>query len=163
MSAYYNPRTKRWGPTTFDMLVGLAELVVVLLLMAAVAHAQQATMPMQGSTSAEGSHTFGGTTFNGITVSWNSATAARYFMVFDKTSLPSNGSTTACGSSQTAGCLAYCYYVPQSSSAPNSFTLDFTSHPFFLRNGVTVAMSTGAGCGTLTADGSNDFFYSQVR
>lgn len=139
-------------------------LCVLGLLMSVVsAHAQLYPIPTQGSNAAEGSHVFGGTTFSGLVVTWNGTTTARYLMIFDGVALPSNGATTSCTTTQATGCLALCLYLTESTTAPNRFTLDYTLHPIPMRNGVVAALSTGAGCGTLTVDGSNDFFYSQVR
>lgn len=142
-------------------IVGIALLLVFFC--AGHARAQLQPIPIQGSTSAEGSHVFAGTLFSGITINWQSATTARYFMLFDGTSLPSDGSTTSCTSQQKTGCLAYCAFAQTSTSAPSVFSIDWTLHPVMMRNGVVAAMSTGAGCGTLTVDSSNDFFYAQVR
>ena len=138
---------------------------LLLLLVAPKAWCQLATTPMQGSPVAgdTGTHTFAGTLFKGVTVTWNAGTAARYLMVFDGTAAPSNGTPTACNptaATNPAKCMAYCIYVPSSTSAPAMFTLDFTSHPFPLRNGLTVALSTGAGCGTFTADTGTDWFWA---
>ena len=142
-------------------------LVVALMLSVGVARAQVATIPMQGSSSAEGSHVFSGTVFNGITITWAASTTARYLMIFDATALPGNGATTSCtsqGSSPVSGCLALCMYLNESTIAPNRFTLDYTSHPFKNNFGVVAALSSnGSGCSSLTVDGSNNFFYSQVR
>src|SRR6266851_718680 len=134
---------------------------VVFLLMG-VAHAQLAPMPYQGSNAAEGSHVFGGSVLTGLTITWHSATTARYLMLFDATALPSNGATTACSTTQASGCLFYCVYLTESITAPNRVAFDWTLHPVSTRNGVVAALSTGAGCGTLTADSANNFFYSQV-
>lgn len=142
----------------------LLSAIGLIVLLAGSVHAQQlGPTPIQGSSAAEGSHVFSGTTFQGAVVTWQSATTARYFMVFDATSLPSNGSTTSCTASQFNGCLSMCIYMTESTLAPNRFAIDYTAHPIVTRNGVVEALSTGAGCGTLTVDGSNDFFYSQVR
>jgi len=141
----------------------LLAIGVLRLFICGTAYAQLQPIPLQGSTAAEGSHVFAGTIFSGITVNWQSASTARYLMLFDATALPANGSTSSCSAAQASGCLAYCLYLPSSASAPNSFTLDWTLHPVPMRKGVVAALSTGAGCGTLTVDGSNDFFYAQVR
>jgi hypothetical protein len=138
-------------------------LTLILLLLPTVALAQLQPIPVQGSNAAEGYHVFSGSIFSGITVSWQSNTTARYIMLFDATAIPSNGTTTQCTNKQFSGCLAWCAYLPESITAPNRFTLDWTIHPVPMRNGVVVALSSGAGCGTLAVDGSNDFFYSQVR
>lgn len=134
-------------------------LSILFLLTASVAVAQVQPLPIQGTTAntPEGSHVFAGTSFSGVSISWQTATTARYLMVFDATATPSNGTITA------ATNLAYCLYLPETLSAPNRFTLDWTTHPATMRNGVVVALSTGAGCGTFTTDGANDYFYSQVR
>lgn len=57
--------------------------------------------------------------------------------------------------------MAYCTYVTTSGTAPSGFTLG-GPFPLSLRFGTVVAMSTGAGCGTLTIDGANDFYNAQV-
>ena len=140
-----------------------ALILVFAMAMAMSAHAQLQPIPVQGSASAEGSHVFGGSLFSGIVINWQAATTARYFMLFDATSLPANGSTTSCTTTQSNGCLALCIYLTESTSAPNRFALDYTQHPIAMRSGVTAALSTGAGCGTLTVDTTSNFFYSQVR
>lgn len=134
-------------------------LLVLFLLAAVSAYAQVQPLPIQGTTAntPEGSHVFAGTTFSGVSISWQTATTARYLMVFDATSTPSNGTITA------ATNLAYCLYLPETLSAPNRFTLDWTTHPATMRNGVVVALSTGAGCGTFTVDTTSNYFYSQVH
>ena len=126
-----------------------------------IAHAQLFPIPLQGCSGVGGCQ-LAGTTFTGISISWQSQTAARYFMVFDSTS-SGNNTATSCSTTQTNGCLAYCLFVPTSTLAPGSFTLDWTLHPVLMRNGVYVALSTGAGCGTYTPDGANNYFYSQNR
>ena len=136
-------------------------LLLLLLVEPWDARCQQVTTPVQGSAAAgdTGSHAFNSTVFKGVTISWNAGTTARYMMVFDGAA-PSNGSTTACTTTQAAKCLAYCTYVPASTQAPGVFVLDFTEHPFFVKNNVTVALSTGAGCGTFTADTGTEWFYA---
>ena len=140
-------------------------LLLLLLLLAWPwnARCQQAAIPIQGSAAAgdTGSHVFSTYLFKGVTVTWNAGTVARYLMVFDGTATPSNGSTTSCVTAQATGCLAYCQYVPSSTSAPAFFSLDFNDHPFPLRNGMVAALSTGAGCGTFTKDTGTDWFYAQ--
>lgn len=140
-------------------------LLLVLLLAAPWdARCQLAPIPMQSSPAAgEGSHVFGGTITSGVTVTWNAGTTARYLMLFDGTSVPSNGATTSCTTTQQAGCLAWCAYLTESTTAPNRFALDWTLHPIPLRKGAIWALSTGAGCGTFTADSETSWFYSQVR
>lgn len=136
-------------------------VLAILLSLPVRAHA----LPMQQSTAAEGSHVFTGNQLVTLTVNWNAATTARYLMIFDGP-LPSNGATTNCSAvgGQGASCLAYCSYASNSGVAPSVNTWNFGSSPVITRNntGLTAAMSTGAGCGTLTVDGSNDFFYAQV-
>lgn len=138
-------------------------VIAILLCVAGSAKAQLVPTPLQGSTAAEGSHVFAGLTFNGIVVTWNAATTARYLMIFDGTALPSNGATTGCGTTSPNKCLALCMYLTESTTAPNRFALDYTLHPVQMQNGVVAALSTGAGCGTLTVDTTSNFFYSQVR
>lgn len=139
-------------------------LALVFALWPIVAFADPVGQPVyfQSSASAEGSHVFTGKNLYSITISWNSATSARYLMVFDATTLPGNGSTTTCNSSWTTGCLLYCGYVTSSGSAPGS-TLYGGTPPTSAKFGIVAALSTGAGCGTLTVDGSNDFFYGQIN
>lgn len=122
----------------------------------------QAITPQQ-SASAEGSHIFTG--FNLVTteVTWNAATTARYFFVFDSATLPGNGATTSCTSSHVTGCYLWCAFVTNSTAAPNSQSRDFTVHPIgSAKFGIVEALSTGAGCGTFTVDGANDFFNAEV-
>lgn len=136
---------------------------LALLLAGPRAFAQSQPVVTQASNAAEGSHVFSGTTLYTLAVSWNAATTARYVMVFDGTALPSNGATTACTTTQATGCLAWCAYMPNSGTAPDVQTFDWGMHPLVARNGIVAAASTGGGCGTLTVDGTNDFFYAQVR
>lgn len=120
-------------------------------------------IPTQGSTAAEGSHVFKALTLTTVGVTWQGATTARYLMIFDGTSLPVNGATTGCAANHSSGCLAWCQYMPNSTSAPNVQWYDWTTHPMRNIFGTVVAVSTGAGCGTLTVDGSNDYLYAQVQ
>jgi hypothetical protein len=136
-------------------------LAVALLSWALPAFAQTKPIPYQGSSAAEGSHLFSGTTAIDVSVSWNSATTARYLFVFDSNST-STHNTTPCSVTQVNGCLLYCSYVSNSGTAPDFNAWDWVMHPFTARNGIVMALSTGAGCGTFTVDGSNDFFYAQV-
>lgn len=141
-------------------------VIIAFLLLPALAHAQVQAVPTQQSTAAEGSHVFSGTQMSSITVSWNAATTARYLIIFDATTLPSNGATTACTASAGAPanpCWTFCQYLNTSGTAPSSQS--FGQAPALLaRNGAFVAaVSTGAGCGTLTVDGSNDWFVGQVQ
>lgn len=140
----------------------LFAVLIFLCGLSGIAHAQLFPIPLQACPNVGGCQ-LSGTTFSGISISWQTQTAARYFMVFDSNTAPGNGSTTSCTASQTNGCLSYCLFVPTSTSAPNAFTLDWTLHPVPVRNGVYVAMSTGAGCGTFTQDTGSDYFYSQSR
>lgn len=119
-------------------------------------------VPMVGSASAEGSHVFAFRNLAKVKVVWASATTARYLMIFDSTSLPANGATTSCSSEpNTSGCLAWCGYMPNSTTAPNEQWFDWGFWPLKLQYGTVAAVSTGANCGTLTVDGSNDFLYAQ--
>lgn len=138
-------------------------LFAVMLAMALPVRAQTIPTPYQGSASAEGSHSFKGTTMLGMTVNWNAATTARYLMIFDSNSTATT-STTPCSTTQVNGCLLYCAYMPTSGTAPGSFIEDWVLHPITAQNGIVAAASTGAGCGTFTVDGSaGEFFYAQVR
>ena len=101
--------------------------------------------------------------FYGASVNWQSADSARYFMLIDGTSLPSNGTIASCSASYVSGCLLWCGWEPLSTDEPGAYTIDFTAHPIAAKFGLIVAESTGAGCGTLTIDGSNDFFYVQAN
>jgi hypothetical protein len=135
------------------------------LLLAGTAHAQFVPIPMQSSPAAgdtTGYHIFSGTTFTGAMLTWNAGTAARYFMIFDG-GTPANGATTTCGTTQQVGCLALCYYLTESVVAPNRAPIDYTTHPIQVKNNVVEALSTGAGCGTLTLDTGTDWFSSQVK
>ncbi len=138
-------------------------LALAFLFVATAAHAQTVPIYPQGSNAAEGSHLFKGTVLHTISVTWNAATTARYLMIFDGVALPSNGSTTNCQTTQATGCLAYCAYAPNSTTAPNLQTWDWGIHPLKTQNGVVAAMSTGAGCGTLTVDTTSNFFYAMVQ
>lgn len=141
-------------------------IIFTIIAIPVIGNAQLVPTRTQSSTSAEGSHVFSGTTLEGIAITWQTATTARYLMIFDGVALPSNGSTTSCtsqGSSPVTGCLAWCGFMPNSTSAPNLQTVDFTTHPIVTNFGVVAAMSTGAGCGTLTVDTTSNFFAAQVR
>lgn len=136
------------------------------LMLPVIGNAQLVPITSQSSTSAEASHVFIGKTLVSLAVTWQTATTARYLMIFDGVALPSNGSTTSCtsqGSSPVTGCLAWCGFMPNSTSAPNLQTIDFTTHPLTTNFGVVAAMSTGAGCGTLTADTTSNFFTGQLK
>jgi hypothetical protein len=135
--------------------------LALLVLVARGAHAQAIPKYYQGSSAAEGSHLFSGTTLYGITVSWNAATTARYLMIFDSNST-STTSATPCSVTQVKGCLAYCVYMSTSGTAPDSWVEDWVLHPISTQYGIVVAASTGAGCGTFAVDGANDFFYAQA-
>jgi hypothetical protein len=108
---------------------------------------------MQQSVALEGSHQFNGSILYQITVTWHSA-AARWLMLFDKT-LPSDGSVTP----------YYCVYVQTAGTqADGSQLFDFSDHPLVFPNGpIQAVLSTsGTGCGTKTADSTNDWFFAQV-
>ncbi|SRR6266851_2475147 len=127
----------------------------------------RATAPWQGLTTtngvAAGSQVLPHRQLLTTAITWNAATTARYLMVFDGVALPSNGATTTCTVSHVTGCLLWCGFLPNSTSAPNLQTLDWTVHPLSANFGLVLALSTGAGCGTLTVDGANDFFTSQAQ
>ena len=136
--------------------------VIALLLLPAVAHAQLQPVPPQASSAAEGYHQFVGTQLSNLTVNWQSSTTARYLMIFDSTA-ESKDTATPCSTTAANGCLLYCLYVTASTTAPDSVTLSWVGNPIQAVNGINAAMSSGAGCGTFTVDGSNDFFYGQVK
>ena len=137
-------------------------LILAFWLIPLAAGAQSVPLPMQGSTAAEASHLFSGTKLFNLTVTWQSATTARYLFVFDSNSTGTH-STTPCSSSQVNGCLLYCMFMPNSTSAPSAQTWAWNINPILARNGFVTALSTGAGCGTFTADGSNDFYFGQIE
>lgn len=143
----------------------LAFLVGLLLLSARFASAIEPMQPIapQQSTAAEGSHIFVGKNITTIAMTWNAAVTARYLIIFDATTLPGNGAISSCSSSHVTGCWLWCSFIPTSTSAPQRDTEDWTVHPLAGTFGIVAAMSTGAGCGTLTTDGANDFFTAQVR
>ena len=141
--------------------------IAFVLAFGRIAHAQTSPIPtLQSPAAGEGYHIFSGTTPIALTITCNAGTGARYLMLFDATALPANGSTTSCtsqGTSPVTGCLAYCMYVPNSTSAPNVQTWDWIMHPIQMRFGTVAALSTGAGCGTLTVDTGVDWFYGQIK
>lgn len=146
------------------MVKKLSTLTAILLLWTGLAFAQKATESLPTTQSAAAnSLVLPGLNFYGVVINWQSATTARYFMIFDGTALPSNGAVAGCSASWVTGCLLFCQYMGNSGSAPGSYQVDYTSHPVSGKFGIVEAVSTGAGCATLTADGSNDFFYTQVR
>ena len=130
-------------------------LLVALLIVIAptMAGAQNAPLPMQQSAALEGNHVFTGTKLSTIAVTWHTM-AARWLMIFDAASVPSNGTVAP----------YYCAYVQGASTqADGSQAFDFTFHPIVVRTGIAVVLSTSAtGCGSLTADGSNDWFFGQA-
>lgn len=139
-------------------------ILLFALLLPLSASAQMAPLGVQGSNAAEGKHLF---TFNSlatVAVTWNTATTARYLMVFEGPA-PSNGAVTNCQTTLATGCVLYCAYATNSGTAPSLQTFDWTLHPVAsqLGLGIGVALSTGAGCATFTVDGSNDFFYGQGK
>lgn len=139
--------------------------LILMLALAVPVFAQTKPIPYQGSAAAEGSHLFVGTTIIDMSVSWNAATTARYLMLFDSNSASTHNTTPCSGATASPpvnGCLLYCFYIPTSGTAPDSYAWDWVMHPITAHNGILAALSTGAGCGTFTADGSNDFFYAQV-
>ena len=142
----------------------ITSLIAVMLLWGGLACAQKATETIPTTQSAAaGDLVLPGLNFYGVVVNWQSATTARYFMVFDATALPSNGAVAGCSAGWTTGCLLFCQYMSNSGSAPGAYQVDYTAHPFAAKFGLVEAVLTGAGCATLTVDGSNDFFYTQVR
>ena len=137
-------------------------LILAFWLIPLAAEAQYVPLPPQGSSAAEASHLFSGLKLVNLTINWQSASTARYLFVFDSNSTGTH-STTPCSSSQVNGCLLYCSYLPNSTTAPDVQTYNWGTSPLAGRNGIVAALSTGAGCGTFTADGSNNFFYAQVN
>lgn len=111
---------------------------------------------------AAGSQPLTGLYLETYNVSWQTTTTARYVMVFDATSLPGNGATTACTTSHVAGCLLWCRYAVNSGSAPQNDWAVWGDAPLAAKFGLVIALSTGAGCGTLTVDGANDNWTSQA-
>lgn len=137
-------------------------LFAVMLALALPVRAQTSPTYYQGSASAEAAHLFSGTVAYGVTVDWNAETTARYLMVFDSNST-STHSTTPCSVTQVNGCLIYCAYMSGSGVAPGAFIEDWVLHPMKGQNGIVMGISTGAGCGTYTADaGAGNFIYSQL-
>ena len=127
-------------------------------------HAHEVPYIPWQSTAIEGSHIAPGTILAALTVTWHSQ-AARWVMVFDGTSIPSNGATSTCTSAQASQCLLYCAYIQNSGSqADGSAFFGNDIFPLRARNGLAIAISTNsAGCGTLAVDGSNDWLFGQSR
>jgi hypothetical protein len=121
----------------------------------------QCQVPSYGNSTAAADFIYSAKNVFGFSVDWGSATTARYVMIFDGTALPSNGTVTQCNSSWVTGCLAWCGFAPLSTSAPDAYNYNFPV-PLALKFGTVITMSTGSVCSTLTADGSNDFFYIQA-
>jgi hypothetical protein len=130
--------------------------------LAGAAHAQLQPIPLQAC-GPTGACLMGGDKFSGVSITWQSATSARYFMVFDADSVPASGATTLCSAKSFDGCLAYCLYLTESTTAPGRFALDWTLHPVAMRFGTVVALSTDTSCGSYTGDGNNEYFFSQTR
>lgn len=98
-----------------------------------------------------------------FSISWNAETTARYVMVFDGVALPSNGTPTLCTTSHVTGCMLWCRYAVNSGTAPSSDWADWGEAPLAAKFGLVIAVSTGAGCGTLTADaGAGNTIISQA-
>jgi hypothetical protein len=132
-------------------------LLIAFALMLALpyrARAQSVPTPMQGSAALEGSHIFSNSQLFTIQVTWHTA-AARWLMLFDAAAVPSNGTVAP----------LYCAYLQNASSqADGTVSFDFTLHPIPFRTGTVAVVSTSAtGCGSLTADGANDWLWAQVR
>jgi hypothetical protein len=109
-----------------------------------------------------GSQVLTGLNLATFSITWDAAVTPRYTMVFDGTVLPGNGSTTSCKTSHVTGCMLWCRYAVNSAVAPSDDWAVWSPTPLAAKFGLVVAMSTGAGCGTLTVDGSNDTFVSQA-
>ncbi|HEX4499870.1 MAG TPA: hypothetical protein VH187_01685 [Scandinavium sp.] len=142
--------------------LALLALVLVVVVTASRALAQN-SVPVIGSATAEGAHRYNGLTLFTVSVNWATASTPRYLMVFDSTTLPTNGSTTSCSAGYMNGCLRWCGFMPNSTLAPAMQSYDWTVHPLPTMFGVALAVSTGTSCGTLTIDGNNDYFYAQVK
>jgi len=98
------------------------------------------------------------------TIVWHSA-ANRWLMLFNGTSLPSNGATTQCGTGKpAANCLMYCAPISTSGGSADGFqTFSWVNSPLAFNTGLVAAVSvSSSGCASLTADGNNDWFYLQV-
>jgi len=96
-------------------------------------------------------------------ISWNAETTARYVFVFDGLDVPSNGSITNCSTSHVTGCALWCRYAVNSGTAPSNDWADWGVAPLAAKFGTVIAVSTGAGCGTLTLDaGAGNTIVSQA-
>lgn len=97
-----------------------------------------------------------------MAISWNAETTARYVFVFDGTAVPSNGSVTNCSTSHVTGCSLWCRYAINSGTAPSDDWADWGVAPLAAKFGTVIVVSTGASCGTLTADaGAGNTIVSQ--
>lgn len=138
--------------------VVLAVLLVAFL--AGTAHAQSNPVGVQTTTpgTLEAAHVFSGTKVSSYSVTWHTQ-AARWVMVFDAASIPSDGAFTA------ATPLKDCQFVQNANNqADGSQNFDYTWHPLQTANGVTIVVSTNASaCSALTKDGANNFLKAQVQ
>ena len=125
-------------------------LAFIFLLLPTLARAQFVSVPSQASTAYEGSHAWtGGLKLENLCVTWHTA-AARWLMIFDAAAVPSNGAVTP----------EWCQPLLNSGSTADLGTCFYWGLvPVWNRNGIVTVVSTNsAGCSTLTADGSNDWF-----
>lgn len=139
-------------------ITSLAILLVALL--AGTARAQSNPIVVQTTTpgALEGGHVFAGNKVSMYSVTWHITTAANHWiMVFDATAIPANGAIT----STTP--LKDCQYVNGSAAQTDGTqNYDYTTHPLWMVNGITVAMST-TNCQSLTLDGANNWFRVQAQ
>lgn len=131
----------------------IASFALGLLLIASTAFAIGPMLSLTSTqTNATSSQVLPQLNLKTFVISWNATVTPRYVIVFDGTTLPSNGATTACTTSHVTGCFLWCRYAVNSAIAPNNDWADWGVAPLGAKFGLVIAISTGAGCGTLTTD-----------
>jgi hypothetical protein len=101
-----------------------------------------------------------------IVVNYHTA-ALRSIMIFDGTAVPSDGVTSACGTSHphTAGCLLWCVEgdTQGGGAVESNVSHSWGNVPLIFDVGAVVVASTNtAGCANLTADTPNEWFSAQI-
>lgn len=145
----------------------LLALILVTGLVGVRADAQIATLPVVSSAAYEASHVIKNApgTLWAFTVNNHSSTANLYVMIFNATSLPSNGATTG---GTASGDLEYCDVVPAALTSPTALdgqTFKAVIGGLSFSVGITMALSTSSsGCGSLTIDTNTDgWFWAQAQ
>lgn len=120
-------------------------------------------LPMLQSTAAEASHVFKAAPGNLYVFGAVNTGSVGFLLLIDGTTVPSDGSLTACGTTNPTGCLRACYVISAGTASVPAYAGFQLSPgpPMLFVNGIIVSYSS-TGCLTKTAGGANVFFEAQV-